>query len=82
MIKKERIRILPDTEAWVEGSHPATVDFVNFVGADTEYHCSVKGISVVVRVPRTEGQAVLAVGTHVRLHWDPRAVCLLTAEES
>jgi putative spermidine/putrescine transport system ATP-binding protein len=80
MVKKERIRILPDTGSCLEGSHPATVEFVNFVGADTEYLCSMKGISVVVRVPRTDGQAILPVGTQVRLHWDPGAVCLLTAE--
>ena len=30
--------------------------------------------------PRTDGQPILPVGTQVRLHWDPGAVCLLTAE--
>jgi putative spermidine/putrescine transport system ATP-binding protein len=80
MIKKERIRILPGEGPGAADSHPATVEFVNFVGADTEYHCSISGIPLVVRVPRTEGQPILPVGTPVRLHWDPGAVCLLTGE--
>jgi putative spermidine/putrescine transport system ATP-binding protein len=79
MIKKERIRVLGN-EADPQEGHQATVEFVNFIGADTEYHCSIEGVSLVVRVPRTEGQPILPVGSPVRLHWDAEAVCLLTAE--
>jgi putative spermidine/putrescine transport system ATP-binding protein len=80
MIKKERIRILRGNGPSPPDSHPAIVEFVNFVGADTEYHCSIEGVSLVVRVPRTDGQPILPVGTQVRLHWDRGAVCLLGAE--
>jgi putative spermidine/putrescine transport system ATP-binding protein len=80
VIKKERIRIVPADEPGLQGSHRATVEFVSFAGADTEYHCSIEGVSLVVRVPRTDGQPILPVGSRVRLHWDSGAVCLLAAE--
>jgi putative spermidine/putrescine transport system ATP-binding protein len=80
MIKKERIRILPGEASGPPDSHMATLEFVNFVGADTEYHCAVEGVPLVVRLPRTDGQPILPVGTRVRLHWEPGAVCLLTGE--
>jgi ABC-type Fe3+/spermidine/putrescine transport system ATPase subunit len=80
MIKKERIRILPADGPAPANAHRATVEFVSFAGADTEYHCSIEGVALVVRVPRTDGQPILPVGSSVRLSWDAGAVCLLTAE--
>jgi putative spermidine/putrescine transport system ATP-binding protein len=80
VIKKERIRILPGEGPDPPDSHRATVEFVSFGGADTEYHCSLEGVPVVVRVPRTEGQPILPVGSQIGLHWDSGAVCLLAAE--
>jgi putative spermidine/putrescine transport system ATP-binding protein len=80
MIKKERIRILSGDGPDLGHAHRATVEFVSFAGADTEYHCSIEGVPLVVRVPRTDGQPILPVGSRVGLQWDSEAVCLLTAE--
>jgi putative spermidine/putrescine transport system ATP-binding protein len=77
-VRPERIRLGPANGA--ANRFPATVEFVSYLGATTEYVVRLASgdlLAVETHNTRADGAAIIEVGSAIEVSWDPDASQLI-----